>query len=80
MVGVCVITAFNSCVSQNISTVCQPNLCYLHEVAEAPLTKHIFEEDQVLFVVCIRVELRGEQGQGLMQPYTLSIKKNVLEH
>ena len=42
---------------------------YLHEVTEAFLTEDIFEEDQVLFMVGIRVELRGEQGQSLMQPY-----------
>lgn len=41
---------------------------YLHEVTEAPLAEDIFEENQVLFVVGIRVELRGEQGQSLMQP------------
>lgn len=42
-------------------------LLYLHEVTKALLTEHIFEENQVLFMVCIRVELRGEQGQSLMQ-------------
>lgn len=41
---------------------------YLHEVAEALLTEDIFEKHQVFFVVGIRVELRGEQGQGLMKP------------
>lgn len=39
---------------------------YLHEVTNAFLTEDIFEKDQVLFVVGIRVELRGEQGQSLM--------------
>ncbi len=47
---------------------------YLHEVTEAFLTEDIFEEDQVLFMVGIRVELRGEQGQSLMQPYESSKK------
>lgn len=52
----------------------QTYLLYLHEVSEAFLTEDIFEEDQVLFMVGIRVELRGEQGQSLMQPYE-SLKK-----
>lgn len=47
----------------------QTILPYLHQVAEAPLTEDIFEEHQVFFVVGIWVELRGEQGQGLMKPY-----------
>lgn len=43
-------------------------LLYLHEVTEALLTEDVFEEDQVLLMVGIWVELRGEQGQSLMQP------------
>lgn len=56
-------------------TPVQTILLYLHEVAEAPLAEDIFEEHQVFFVVGIWVELRGEQGQGLMKPYR---KKSVL--
>lgn len=50
-------------------TPVQTILLHLHEVTEAPLTEDIFEEHQVFFVVGIWVELRGEQGQGLMKPY-----------
>lgn len=47
-------------------TSTQTCLLYLHEITEAFLTENVFEEDQVLFMVGIRVELRGEQGQSLM--------------
>lgn len=50
---------------------------YLHEVSNAFLAEDIFEEDQVFFVVGIRVKLRREQSQDLMQP--LSIKKKEKE-
>lgn len=43
-------------------------LPYLHEVADAFFTEDVSEEDQVLFMVCIRVELRCEKGQSLVQP------------
>lgn len=49
---------------------------YLHEVSNAFLAEDIFEEDQVFFVVGIRVKLRREQRQDLMQP--LSIKKREI--
>lgn len=41
----------------------------LHDVTEAFLTEDILEEDQVFLMVSIRMKLRGEQGQSLMQPY-----------
>lgn len=44
---------------------------YLHEVSNAFLTEDIFEEDQVFFVVGIRVKLRREQSQDLMQPLSI---------
>lgn len=56
----------------SVANSTQTCLLYLHEVTKALLTEDIFEEDQVLFMVCIRMELRGEQGQSLMQPYTSS--------
>lgn len=43
---------------------------YLHEVTKALLAQDIFEEHQVLFMGGIWMELRGEQGQSLMQPCT----------
>lgn len=43
---------------------------HLHEVAKALLAEDIFEEHQVLFMGGIWMELRGEQGQSLMQPCT----------
>lgn len=54
--------------AKNHITSIQTYLLYLHEVTKALLTEDIFEEDQVLFMVGIWVELRGEQGQSLMQP------------
>lgn len=44
------------------------NVLHLHEVPKAPFTEDILEEPQVLFVVGVWVELRGEQGQSLMKP------------
>lgn len=44
------------------------NVPHLHEVAKAPFTEDILEEPQVLLVVGVWVELRGEQGQRLMKP------------
>lgn len=43
-------------------------LTNLHEVTKGLLTEDIFEEDQVLLMVGVRVQLGGEQGQSLMQP------------
>lgn len=48
---------------------------YLHEVSNAFLAEDIFEEDQVFFVVGIRVKLRREQSQDLMQPLSILKKK-----
>lgn len=45
------------------------NVPHLHEVPKAPFTEDILEEPQVLLVVGVWVELRGEQGQSLMKPY-----------
>lgn len=43
-------------------------LRHLHQVSQAPLTEDVFEEDHVLFVIRIRPQLRGQQGQRLVQP------------
>lgn len=48
----------------------------LHDVTEALLTEDIFEEDQVFFVVSVWMELRGEQGQSLVQPYGAEKNQN----
>lgn len=42
---------------------------HLHEISQAPLTEDIFEEHHVLFVIGIRPQLRGQQGQRFMEPY-----------
>lgn len=48
---------------------CADPVSHLHEVPKAPFTEDILEEPQVLLVIGVWVELRGEQGQSLMKPY-----------
>lgn len=54
-------------------TVFQTYVVDLHEVTEALLTENIFEENQVFLMVGIWMELRGEQGKSLVQPYRITM-------
>lgn len=72
----CCTALFNNNKKKHV-TVFQTYVVDLHEVTEALLTENIFEENQVLLMVGIWMELRGEQGKSLVQPYRITIRMDL---